>query len=94
MCLCSRLIRGTSFFAPRTAQRPALHEIVLHVDDDQRVHNSKLNPLLLELAVFCLVETEEPCRPVGDVLFDFIGLDQQIHAEDFFAKIPFIERRL
>jgi hypothetical protein len=35
------------------------------------------------------VKAVEASRPV--VLFDLIGLDQEIHAEDLLAKVPLIQ---
>jgi hypothetical protein len=41
--------------------------------------------------VLGFVKAVEASRPVGDVLFDLISLDQEIHPEDLLAKVPLIQ---
>ena len=45
-----------------------------------------------EFFVASWIESVEPGRSMGHVFLNFVGLLEETHTEDFFAKIPFVDR--
>ena len=51
----------------------------------------KIETAAFELLVLHAIELEQLRRSVRDVAFIRIERDQQSHAQDFFAEVPFVE---
>jgi hypothetical protein len=57
------------------------------------VHGSNLEieSLFRQSVVHSLVESVQPCGPMRDVLFDFIGFFHDLHPQHFLAEVSLVE---
>src|SRR5690348_6686605 len=56
--------------------------------------NLKIESLLPQPPIAVFVEAVEPCGAVGDVLLDFVQLDEDFHRQDLFAEVPLVQLSL